>query len=196
MKRLVICRRAARALALAALLIVHGACGGSPADDPPETLPGPPGEERVEGPAEVVDPATGGNADMFLPPLDGYIIEEADAGELEESLAHGSVAPVEVRRRLILDEQGFTRGAVTVVTFEANSDGVEPYLEHRFGAADRTPVELGGVQMLRIDAEPHAVLAWTDPAFVVTFERGQEVSDEWLEDLARATVAATAPGTR
>lgn len=56
------------------------------------------------------------------------------------------------------------------------------------GTAGCAPVEIAGVEMLRVDAEPHAALAWVGPTFVVTFERGQEVDDDWLRNLARATV--------
>jgi hypothetical protein len=46
------------------------------------------------------------------------------------------------------------------------------------------------VGMVRVAAQPHGVLAWTGPNFVVIFERGQEMTEEWLEGLARATIAA------
>lgn len=195
-------RRTTRPLALVALLIVPAACQAAPDDDPaPSERPADTADrvsrpdadtaDRVSRPdADVTDPASRPDAHALLPPLEGYITDEVDAGELGESLAHGPVAHMEIRRRLILDERGLTRGVVTVVTFEPDSDGVERYLEHRFGTANRVPVEIGGVDMLRIDAEPHTILAWTDATFAVTFERGQEVDDEWLVDLARTTVAA------
>jgi hypothetical protein len=121
--------------------------------------------------------------------LDGYGTDDsAEAGELEASLDHGEVPYVDVRRRLVLDERGFAAGEVTVVTVPPERDGVERVLEHRFGAAPRTPVTIAGVEMLRIDADPFPVLAWVGPTFVVTFARGAGRTDAWLEDLARASL--------
>lgn len=127
--------------------------------------------------------------ELLLPPLDGYVTDDdADPGELTASLDHGSVPYVDVRRRRILDERGFALGEVTVITFQSESDGARSYLTHRYGSPAQSPVRIAGVEMVRIEAEPFDALVWKGPTFVVTFERGQEVSDAWLEQLARSTV--------
>jgi hypothetical protein len=92
----------------------------------------------------------------------------------------------------VLDEQGFTSGEITVVTLEPQAAGGETFLDHRYGDADREPIELAGVEMLRVEAGPVPALAWTGPTFAVTFEQSHELPEEWLEDLARATVEAVA----
>lgn len=128
-------------------------------------------------------------AELLLPPLDGYVTDDdADPGELMASLDHGAVPYVDVRRRRILDERGFALGEVTVITFQSESDGARSYLTHRYGSPAQSPARIAGVEMVRIEAEPFAALVWKRPTFVVTFERGQEVSDAWLEELARSTV--------
>jgi hypothetical protein len=177
---------------VATLLTTALACQPDPAADPRET-PTRPAPARVDLPESIRDPAVRPDADLFMVPLARYPTDDdAEPGELESSLDHGSVPYAEVRRRLILDEQGFTLADVSVVTFEPRSDALERYLRHRFGDARRTPVELEGVEMLRIETEPHIAIAWTDPTFAITSERGSGVGDDWLEDLARAMVAALA----
>jgi hypothetical protein len=49
--------------------------------------------------------------------------------------------------------------------------------------------------MIRIAGEPFAVIAWVGTGFVVVFVRGQERSEEWMEEVVRAT-GAVAGGTR
>lgn len=139
--------------------------------------------------------ATSPDADSLMPPLPGYTTDDdAAPGEVEASLDHGSVPYEEVRRRIVLDEQGFTSGAVTVLTFRPDSTVAAQILDHIFGDAPRGSVRIAGEEMIRIEAEPFAVIAWLGPGFVVTFGRGQERSEEWLHDLVRATVRAVAGG--
>lgn len=165
-----------------------------PPDPPPETPPETPVRPEPEQaglPDAVRDPSVRPEARLFLPPLPGHATDDAaEPGEMASSLDHGEVPYAEVLRRVVLDEGGFSRGAVTVVTFEPGSDATERYLRHRFGHARRTPVQVAGVEMLRIAAVPHPVIAWPDPTFAVTFERSSEVDAAWLEALARQTVAA------
>ena len=180
--------RAAAAFVIGLTLgLVVIACGEE--RERPETAPAATGL-----PAELTDARRPPDPELLLPSLPGYATDDADAGELKASLDHGEVRYIEVRRRLIVDEQAFAVGEVVVVTVERDSGGGESYLDHRYGEAPREPVELAGVEMLRVEAEPHAALAWVGPTFVITFERGQERSHEWLQGLARATVEAIANG--
>lgn len=177
-----------------AILPAAIACQAMPNDRQPDDPPA--GAER---PAPIDDPAPQPSAQRFLPPLSGYRTDDAaETGDLMSSLDHGEVPYAEIRRRLVLDDAGFTRGDVTVVTFEPGTDAAEQYLRHRFGNADRSPVRINGVDMVRIHADPHALIAWVDPGFVVTFQRGASEDDAWLEELARQTVdgvaAASAAG--
>lgn len=143
----------------------------------------------------VPERAAAPDADSLLPPLPGYTTDDdAEPGEVESSLDHGSVPYEEVRRRIVLDEQGYTSGAVTVITFRPDSAAAGQILDHIYGAASRSSVHVEGEEMIRIDAEPFAVIAWVGPGFVVTFGRGQARSDEWLEELVRSTVRAVAGG--
>lgn len=169
----------------AGLLLSGASCQGEEPADPDE-------RGTADVPPERIDAATVPDADVFLPPLAGYRVDdEVDAGEIRASL-DGAVPYVETRRRLILDEQGFTAGDVMVVTFPPGADGPERFLRHWFGDAAGTPVSVQGVEMLRIPTEAHDVLAWRGPTFIVVFGRGQETTDEWLEALAAATVRAVA----
>lgn len=171
-----------------AILPAAVACQAMPNDRPPDDPPA--GTER---PAPVDDPAPHPNAQRLLPPLPGYRTDDdAETGDLRSSLDHGEVPYAEVRRRLVLDEADFTLGDVTVVTFAPGRDAAEQYLHHRFGDADRSPVRINGVDMVRIAADPYALIAWVDPEFVVTFQRGASEDDAWLEELARQTVDAMA----
>jgi hypothetical protein len=62
--------------------------------------------------------ATVPDADSLMPPLPGYTtVDDAEPGEVAASLDHGPVPYEEVRRRIVLDERGFTSGSVTVITF-------------------------------------------------------------------------------
>lgn len=138
------------------------------------------------------DGATFPDADSLLPQLPGYTTDDdAEPGEVEASLDHGSIPYEQVRRRIVLDEQGFTSGVVTVVTFRPES-GADGILDHTHGDAPRSSIRMAGEEMTRIETEPFAVIAWIGPGFVVTFQRGQERSDEWLEDLIESTVRAVA----
>lgn len=119
--------------------------------------------------------------DRLLVDLDAYETDDsAGPGELEVSLDHGPVGYDEVRRRLILDEDGFAQVEVTVATFPAGSGGGEDYLGHLYGPAPRSPERVGGEEMLLVEADPHSVLAWVTPTFVMTFERRASVTMEWL----------------
>lgn len=173
----------------AAVMLLFAGCGPARTAEEADEIPDQADAPGAALSGKIVDTAAAPDPAALLPPLEGYRIDDtADPGELRSSLDHGEVPYLDVRRRLILDEEGFTSGAVTVVTFRPGSGGPASFLDHHHGDAPRVPVELGGVEMLRIEAEPHDVLAWTEPGFVMMFERGQEVSDRWVEELARATV--------
>lgn len=143
----------------------------------------------------VTERAAYPDADSLMPPLPGYTTDDdAEPGEVQASLDHSSVPYEEVRRRIVLDEQGFTSGAVTVITFRPDSAVAGQILDHIYGGAPRSSVRVEGAEMIEIEAEPFAVIAWVGPGFVVTFERGQERSEEWLEELVRSTVSAVRVG--
>lgn len=80
-------------------------------------------------PDERVPPATSHevdvaipDADSLMPPLAAYATDDdAEPGEVMASLDHGSMPYDDVRRRLILDENGFSLADVTVVTFPHHS---------------------------------------------------------------------------
>lgn len=165
------------------LVLGASACGGD-GDGAATTQ-----EEAIDLPPEVRDRQNPPDPSVFLPPLEDYATDDhLDPGEIEASLDDAPVPYADVRRRLILDEQAFAVGEVTAVTMEPDSAGGESYLDHRYGEAPRTTTEVAGVEMLRVETDPYDAIAWTGPTFAVTFERGQERSDEWLEDVARATV--------
>lgn len=194
------------------LIIVTAALAAACARQPADNDAGPPAGVSEAGPADspsVADrsgsfpdraapdrAAPDGappDAESLLPPLPGYRTDDdAEPGEVEASLDHGSVAYEQVRRRIVLDEQGFTSGAVTVVTFRPDSGTAEQILDHTYGEAPRSSIRLAGEEMMRIETDHFAAIAWVGPGFVVTFQRGQERTDEWLEDLIRATVRAVA----
>lgn len=181
-------RHLATAIAVATLAVA-AACGPPPGDDPPGAISDADSPATTELPAELTRRSQPPEPELLLPPLSGYSTDDsAESGELMASLDHGPVPYVDVRRRLVLDESGFTMAEVSVVTLAPESDGARRCLDHLYGNAARAPAEIAGVEMLRVDAEPHAAFAWVGPTFVVTFERGQEVDDDWLRDLARATV--------
>jgi len=175
----------------AAAAVLLASCDGAehlPRDDDERH-----GERHAEPHVQPQD-ATPLDPQRFLPPLSGYETDDdVETGEIQASLDHGPVPYVDIRRRLILDPQGFAMGDITVVTFQPEHDGPERFLRHWYGDATRTPVEVGGVEMLRIPTQAYDALAWAGPEFVVTFGRSQAVTHEWLEDLARATVSAV-PG--
>lgn len=124
-----------------------------------------------------------------MPPLAAYATDDdAEPGEVRASLDHGSIPYDDVRRRLVVDENGFSLADVTVVTFRPGTDTAERVLAHTYGAARRDTVTIAGEEMLRIDTHPFATIAWLGDGFVVTFGRGQERSEAWLEELVRATV--------
>jgi hypothetical protein len=149
----------------------------------------PPACGRATGDGRTARETPVPDAAAFLPPLPGFRVDdEVDAGEIRESLGHGDVPYVEVRRRLLLDAEGFGLGDVMVVTFEAGSDGGERFLDHWYGDADRESVEIAGVEMQRIAADPHDALAWVGPDFIVVFSRGVEMTPARLEEVARLTV--------
>lgn len=150
-------------------------------------------EDRAPQPEPAGPPA----AEAFLPPLEGYRTDDdVDAGEIRSSLDHGDIAYSEVRRRLILGDDGFARGDVMVVTFEPGAGGPDRFLRHWFGDAPREPVEVGGEPMLRVRGEPHDAIVCRGPDHVVVFARGQAADDDWLAGLARATLAAAGAGGR
>lgn len=156
-------------------------------EGPPDPEPSPPPPDRPDTPAERTpgrDPA------VVVPELDGYRTEAADAGELRSSLDHGGVSYRAVRRFVVLADQEFVAGEITVLTHEPGSDDGERYLRHRYGDDRRTAVTIAGVSMLRIAATPHDAIAWSADGLVFTFERGQEQTHGWLEQVAAATVRA------
>lgn len=178
--------------AILATVAVAAACNAPMDEEAPQDPvdsqqpPGPTAPDR--GPPD---------ADLLLPDLDGYRTDDsAEPGELTASLDHGGIPYEEVRRRLILDEEGFGQGEVTVVTFREGSGGGEAYLDHRYGPVRRSPERIGETAMLRIEADPHHTLAWVTPTFAMTFERGADQSMEWLRELARATAERIDPGIR
>jgi len=182
-------------ICVAGLLILGSACANQRVDTDSERARDGDDASVVELPAEIVHPRTPPNPEHFLPPLpDHDTDDDVDAAEMEASLDHGPISYRGVRRRLIRGDHGFSIGAVTVVTFHPDSASPERIIDHRYGEVRRRPIEMGGVAMHWLDVEPHPVLAWIDPTFVVTFERGAEMSDEWLEGLARSTVEAIASG--
>jgi hypothetical protein len=139
------------------------------------------------------DRAAPPGADSLLPQLPGYTTDDdAEPGEVEASLDHGSIPYEQVRRRIVLDEQGFTSGVVTVITFRPESGAAGKILDHTYGDAPRSSIRMAGEEMTRIETEHFAVIAWVGPGFVVTFQRGQERSDAWLEELIGSTVRAVA----
>ncbi|HVM01239.1 MAG TPA: hypothetical protein VM263_01110 [Acidimicrobiales bacterium] len=186
------------ALGLAAILAValvpgcgpdDGAQTVAPSDEVRTTTTSPPSRDGVE--AAVSSSETAPDADLFLPPLPEHRVDDdVDVAEERESLAHSDVRVADLRRRLVLGEDGSTTGRITVVTLEPGHGGADQVLSHRFGGAPTTATDVSGVGMVRVAAQPHGVLAWTGPNFVVIFERGQEMTEEWLEGLARATIAA------
>lgn len=176
-------RRVAAFVTGLGIVLVASACGGD-GDGTGRTQ-----DEAVQLPPEVSDPQNAPDPRLFLPVLEDHATDDRpDPGEIEASLEDASVPYVDVRRRLLLDEQAFAVAEVTVVTMEPDSAGGGSYVEHRYGDAPRTTREVAGVEMLRVETDPYDAIAWTGPTFAVTFERGQERSDEWLEDVARATV--------
>lgn len=153
------------------------------------TTTSPPSRDGVEAAVSSTEKAP--DPGLFLPPLPEHRVDDGvDVAEERESLAHSDVRVADLRGRLILGEDGSTSGRITVVTWEPGHGGADQVLRHRFGDAPGTATEVSGVGMVRVAAQPRGVLAWTGPNFVVIFERGQEMTEEWLEGLARATIAA------
>jgi len=147
------------------LVFLGAACGqdGDGSDATTDETPTMTGETPTL-PAELTDPQATPDAETLLPQLEEYTTDDRpDPGEIEASLDHSSVPYVDVRRRLILDEQEFTVGEVTVVTVEPGSGGGEAYLDHRYGDAARTPVDVAGVEMLRVETDPYDAIAWAEP---------------------------------
>lgn len=174
---------AVSALAVGAVGAVGAACNAQLEDDTPRV------PAETPDPTGAIDPGSDPpDVELLLPDLDGYRTDDtAEPGELTASLDHGDIPYQEVRRRLLLDEDGFGQGEITVVTFAAGSAGGEAYLAHRYGPVPRSPERVGDVEMLRLETDPHPALAWVTPTFVMTFERGGDQSMEWLRQLARAT---------
>ena len=190
-------RRNVILVSLAASLLVVGVSCGNDDDvdvDPATTTTDPPTTtteiDRGAGelPNEVLDSDRAPAAELFLPQLDAYRTDDdVDAGEMRASLDGGDVPYEEVRRRLVVDEQGFTRAEVMVVTFPPEGDP-DRFISHWYGAAARTPVDIAGADMERVATDPFDAVVWLGPRFAVAFERGQEMTDEELLALAAATV--------
>jgi hypothetical protein len=179
-----------RVLVVGALALL-GSCAGERLDDE-RRRPSRTGSE-AESPSMPARSYAAADPDSLLPSLPEYATDdEVDAGELRASLDDGSIPYADVRRRLILDEQGFTSGEVAVVTFDPEEDVAERNLTHQFGNVPREPIDIAGEEMIRVATEPFPTVAWPGPGFLVTFRRGQERSDEWLEELVRATVRGVA----
>jgi len=180
-----------RVLTVAAAAVVLGGCGPERVGDRSDAAPANTAAAERALPAELTDPARTPDARILTPPLHGYTVYDgAESGEVEASLDHGPVPYEEVRRRIILGDDGFGRGEVVVVTLRPRANGAERFIEHTYGDVRRQEIRIAGVDMVRIDVEPHPVLVWPAPTFVVAFSRGQAVSDDWLESLAAATVDA------
>lgn len=177
------------ATVVAATLALSGASchEGERTEPEPDGLPAEPGGL----PAELSDADNPPDADALLPPLPGFRVDDdVEAGEIQASLDHGEIPYIEVRRRLLLDSEGFALGDIMVLTFQPGTDGVERFLRHWFGDAAREPVDVAGVEMARIAAEPHDAIVWAGPHFVVVFGRGQAMTHGPLEEVARTTVEA------
>jgi len=141
--------------------------------------------EQTPLPAPAGDPPA---AAAFLPPLPEHRTDDtAETGEVAASLDDGEIPYAEIRRRLILDEEGFASGEVMVVTFPPGSEGPERFLSHWFGELRGEPVEIAGEAMRRISTRDRNALVWAGEGFVVVFSRGAERDDAWLESLAAAT---------
>jgi hypothetical protein len=178
-------------VAAAAAAVVLSGCIHERTEDRGDAEPVATATEPRSLPAELTDPARAPDPGILLPPLRGYIVDDqAESGEVEASLDHGPVPYEQVRRRLILGDDGFARGEVVVVTLRPGANGADRFVEHTYGSARHEQVRIGGVDMVRVDAGPHPVLVWPAPTFVVAFSRGQEMSHAWLESLAAATVDA------
>jgi hypothetical protein len=115
--------------------------------------------------------------------------------ELRSSLDHAGIPYHDAGERVVLDDQGFVLGGVTAITFLAESDGYR-FLHHRVGEVARQPIELAGVEVQKLQADPHPALAWSGRNFVVLFERGSSQTPRWLADLATATIEAAQTMTR
>jgi hypothetical protein len=195
-RRILIIGTAALAVACARQQGADNEAGGTTAgvnDARPADSPSVADRSSAQPDRDAPDRAAPPDADSLLPHLPGYTTDDdAEPGEVEASLDHGSIPYEQVRRRIVLDEQGFTSGVVTVVTFRPESGAAGQILDHTYGDAPRSSIRMAGVEMTRIETEHFAVIAWVGPGFVVTFQRGQERSDEWLEDLIGSTVRAVA----
>jgi hypothetical protein len=177
--------------AAAAAAVTLSGCIPERTEDRGDAVPVDAAAEQRPLPAELTDPARAPDPRILLPPLPGYVVDDqAESGEVEASLDHGPVAYEQVRRRIILGDDGFGRGEVVVVTLRPGANGADRFIEHTYGNARQEQVRIGGVDMVRIDAGPHPVLVWPAPTFVVAFSRGQSMSDAWLKSLAAATVDA------
>jgi hypothetical protein len=175
-------------VSLVGCLVVLAACDGEDEGARPPRTSQSTAPEATTAPA---DPS-GAEADRFLPPLEGYRVDD-DPGTSDEiaALDDAEVPYRSVRRRLVLDERGLTKGTVLAITFAAGSGADEKFLRAQFGDVPRRRVEVEKVDMSWIPqafGSPDA-LVWTGPTFVVVFTRGGDVDQQWLLDLARATVA-------
>lgn len=131
----------------------------------------------------------------FLRPLEGCVVDdhtEDAVAEERESLAHGDGQVTDVRIRLIKDPAGNSLGRILVVAFPFDAGSAEAILGSWYGNATGRPTRIRGVELTRIrradvpDAAEELVLI--GPSYIVRFSAAQELSGEWLEQLAGTTI--------
>jgi hypothetical protein len=124
----------------------------------------------------------------LLPPVSGYgSRDDVDVHELKESLAHAALAVDAVDRRLIVDDHGLTMGEVILIVFP-NDTPDQDYVAAVFPQARTETVEIAENELTRV--VDNGLLVWDRGSSVVVFQRAQEQTDEWLRDLASATISA------